>query len=283
MKKVFGLALCLVGGGICALGLPISSKTRGAQAAGAQATTSATESDRVPVLVELFTSEGCSSCPPADALLTQIDQRQPFSSAKVIAIEEHVDYWDQQGWKDPFSSAEWTFRQNEYTGTLHTGSSYTPEMVVDGTQGFTGNRGAEAKAAIEKAAGMKKASVLISEVSPPQSKAVVLKVDVSQLAGNPKDGAQVLLAITETGLHSSVKEGENAGRELQHSPVLREMKTIGTAGKNGQGDFSTQQTVKLDSEWKLANLRAVAFVQEKKSRKVLGAAEIPLTPQEALR
>jgi len=202
----------------------------------------------------------------------------------VIAIEEHVDYWDQQGWKDPFSSAEWTFRQNEYTGTLHTGSSYTPEMVVDGTKGFTGNRSTDAKAAIEQAAAMKKASVLISEVSPPQNKAVVLKVDVDQMSeANPKDTAQVLLAITETGLHSSVKDGENAGRELQHSPVLREMKTIGTAGKNGQSGFSVQQTVKLDSEWKLASLRAVVFVQEKKSRKVLGAAELPLAAQETLR
>jgi hypothetical protein len=281
MRKTFGLTtLYLVGLGVCASALTISGQTSAPQANSG----SSRQGDRVPVLVELFTSEGCSSCPPADALLTQIDQRQPFASVKVIAIEEHVDYWDQQGWKDPFSSAEWTFRQNEYTAKLRTGSSYTPEMVVDGTNGFTGNRGTDAKAAIEKAAAMKKANVLISEVSPPQNKAVVLKVDVEQLAdATPKDTAQVLLAITETGLHSSVKDGENAGRELQHSPVLREMKTIGTAGKNGQSGFSGEQTVKLDSEWKLANLRAVVFVQEKKSRKVLGAAELPLAPQEGLR
>ena len=282
MKKIFELTTgCLVALGICAAAdLTVSGET-GAQQASA---VSSAQSNRVPVLVELFTSEGCSSCPPADALLTQIDQRQPFAAAKVIAIEEHVDYWDQQGWKDPFSSAEWTFRQNEYTGTLHTGSSYTPEMVVDGTKGFTGNRSTDAKAAIEQAAAMKMASVLISEVSPPKNKAVVLKVDVDQMSeANPKDTAQVLLAITETGLHSSVKDGENAGRELQHSPVLREMKTIGTAGKNGQSGFSVQQTVKLDSEWKLASLRAVVFVQEKKSRKVLGAAELPLAAQETLR
>jgi hypothetical protein len=253
-----------------------------AQSAGA-VTAAAPASGRVPVLVELFTSEGCSSCPPADALLTDMDKRQPFPSADVIAIEEHVDYWDQLGWKDPFSSADWTYRQNDYTAELHTGSSYTPEMVVDGTQGFTGSRGPLAKAAVEKAASEKKAVVEINEVSPPQSKSVALKISVGQLFNaTPKDTAQVLLAITETGLHVAVKDGENAGREVQHSAVLREMKVIGVAGKNGQ-EFSAQPTVKLDSDWKLANLRAVVFVQEKKSRRVLGAAELPLEQELALR
>lgn len=279
MKRAVGVAaLCLFAAVMWMISTSASSgQTNSPPGSG-------TASSRVPVLVELFTSEGCSSCPPADALLTEMDRRQPFSSAKVIAIEEHVDYWDQQGWKDPFSSAEWTFRQNEYTGSLHTGSSYTPEMVVDGTQGFTGSRGPLAQSAIAKAAASKKANVQINEVNPPQGKAVVLRIDVDQLAdAAPKEAAQVLLAITETGLHSSVKDGENAGRELQHSPVLRTLKVIGTAGKNGQEGFSSQQTVKLDSEWKLANLRAVVFVQEKKSRRVLGAAELPLAQQEALR
>jgi hypothetical protein len=241
-------------------------------------------SDRVPVLVELFTSEGCSSCPPADGLLSELDKRQPWVPAEIIAVEEHVDYWDQQGWKDPFSSSEWTLRQNDYTSTFHGASSYTPQMVVDGTAGFTGSRGLEAKAAIEKAAGAKKTKVEIGEVSPAQNKSVVLKITVDKLSNaTPKDTAQVLLGITETGLHSAVKNGENAGHELQHSPVLRELKVIGVAGKNGQEGFAAQPTVKLESSWNLANLRAVVFVQEKKSRRVLGAAELPLAQQVALR
>lgn len=246
--------------------------------------TSQESNAREPVVVELFTSEGCSTCPPADALLAVLDSRQPLPSAEVIALEEHVDYWDQQGWKDPFSSADWTFRQNEYSSSLRNGSPYTPEMVVDGTAGFTGNRGASAKAAIEKAAAVKKAKVEIRELAPPQSKSVALKINIEKLLNaSAKDTPQVLLGITETGLHSSVKDGENAGHELQHSAVLRELKVIGVAGKNGQDGFAAEPTVKLGSEWKMENLRAVVFVQEKKSRRVLGAAELRLSQQEPLR
>ena len=266
---------------VVAVGFSLASA--GARVApGARSQASSSASGREPVLVELFTSEGCSSCPPADTLLAELDSRQPFRSAEIIAIEEHVDYWDQQGWKDPFSSADWTFRQNEYASSLHNGSAYTPEMVVDGTEGFVGSRGPTVKTAIEKAASLPKAIVEITEAAPPQ-KSVVLKVAVEKLPNaNPKDSAQVLLAITESGLHSAVKEGENAGRELQHSAVLRELKVIGTVGKNGEA-FAAQPTVKLDSGWNVAHLRAVVFVQEKKSRRVLGAAEITLAPETALR
>lgn len=233
---------------------------------------------REPVVVELFTSEGCSSCPPADALLAELDARQPLSSAEIIAIEEHVDYWDELGWKDPYSSSIWTARQNEYAGTLHYGSAYTPQMVVDGTAGFVGSRGGMARQEIEKAATNRKARVEISQVSPLENKAVTLKVNVEKsLSVSPKDTAEVIVAITESGLRSSVKGGENNGKELQHSPVLREFKVIGAVGKSGEEGFTAQPSVKLNAKWNAANLRAIVFVQEKKSRRILGAATIRLT------
>src|SRR5271168_1322155 len=130
---------------------------------------------REPVVVELFTSEGCSSCPPADVLLAELNARQPLGTAEIIALEEHVTYWDDLGWKDPFSSSAWTTRQYDYASALHNGNPYTPEMVVDGTAEFVGSRGGMARQEIEKAAGSRKAKVEISEVSPMQNNAVAFR------------------------------------------------------------------------------------------------------------
>jgi hypothetical protein len=237
-----------------------------------------TAAGREPVVVELFTSEGCSSCPPADALLAELDAKQPLGSAEIIALEEHVDYWDDLGWKDPYSLSTWTARQNDYAGTLHNGSAYTPQMVVDGTAGFVGSRGGTARQEIEKAATNRKSRIEISQLSPVENKAVTLKVSIEKsLSVSPKDTAEVLVAITESGLHSSVKGGENNGKELQHSPVLREFRVIGAVGKTGEEGFTAQPSLKLDAKWDAANLRAVVFIQEKKSRRILGAAAIRLT------
>lgn len=235
---------------------------------------------RVPVVVELFTSEGCSSCPPADALLEELENRQPFGNVEIIAVEEHVDYWDQQGWVDPFSSSSWTSRQYAYTNVLGSGNPYTPEMVVDGRDGFVGSHSGKARQAIEAAATMKKTQVNVSEISPLQNKSVTLNVDVEKLPTATGDTAEVLLAITEAGLHSKVEAGENSGRELHHAPVLRELKEIGALDRNGSEPFSTRRVIKLNGDWKAENLRAVVFVQEKKSKHILGAAEIRIAPED---
>ena len=119
----------------------------------------------------------------------------------------------------------------------------------------------------------------ISEISPLQNKSVSFKVSFGKLSNlAPGDTAEVILAITESGLHSSVKAGENSGEELHHSPVVRELKVIGVLRKNGEEGFLGEPAVKLDAKWNLANLRAVVFVQEKKNRRILGAAAVRLTP-----
>src|SRR5882724_10951247 len=112
----------------------------------------AAETPRTPVLVELFTSEGCSSCPPADLLLSRLQQSQPIAGVEVITLSEHVDYWNQLGWTDPFSSASLTERQRQYTAVLRGDGVYTPQMIVDGKIGFVGSDRQKALPAIAEAA-----------------------------------------------------------------------------------------------------------------------------------
>lgn len=232
-----------------------------------------------PVVVELFTSEGCSSCPPADALLAKLAEKSPLGNAQVIALEEHVDYWDDQGWRDPFSSHDWTARQYEYAGILKNGNPYTPQMVVDGTKEFSGSRAQEALQTITEEAALPKIPVALSEGNESKPGTENFSVQVGKLTPSAKGGAaEVWLVVTETGLHSSVTRGENAGHELQHAAVVRSMRKIGEAKPDRDVSFSGDANVKLRGDWKRENLKAVAFVQEKNSLRILGAAEIPLHP-----
>jgi hypothetical protein len=231
--------------------------------------TDSSRPERAPVLIELFTSEGCSSCPPADALLAKLNELQPVSGVTVIALEEHVDYWDHQGWRDPFSSAEFTARQQRYAQILHIESPYTPEMVIDGHSEFVGNDSQRALHELAGAARIPKTPVHVV-VKEKTGDRFVLAVNVAAGATG-----EVLLAIAETSLASDVARGENAGRNLKHSAVVRKLSVIGKL-KSGES-FSTEPVVTLARQWKPENLRAVVFVQESTSGKVVGAAEVALT------
>ncbi len=226
-----------------------------------------------PVLVELFTSEGCSSCPPADALLARLDEQQRVGNAEVIALEEHVDYWDQLGWRDPFSGAQWTERQEQYANSFGNEGVYTPQMVVDGRAEFVGSSQSKAKSAIAEAAQLPKAEVVLSGSDLGAEKSN-LRIDVKMLPGAGIRDAQVWLAVTETGLHSNVKAGENSGADLHHAAVVRSLRRVGDAKAGKEAAYSGEQEVRLDSTWKRENLRVVVFVQDPKSRHILGAASM---------
>lgn len=230
-----------------------------------------------PVVVELFTSEGCSSCPPADALLARLAAQPPAANVQVIALEEHVDYWNDLGWSDPFSSSEWTERQYAYAGTLGNGNPYTPQMVVDGSAEFVGSRAQLAVKSIAEAATRAKISITLLQEPSKKPGAEDFSVQVGKFAASAKGGAaEVWLAITETGLHSAVTAGENAGRDVRHAAIVRSLRKIGQAKEGSELAFSSEASLALRGGWKRENLRAVAFVQEKKSKRILGAAEIPL-------
>jgi hypothetical protein len=230
-----------------------------------------------PVVVELFTSEGCSSCPPADALLARLAAQPPIANVQVIALEEHVDYWNDLGWSDPFSSSEWTERQYAYAGALGNGNPYTPQMVVDGSAEFVGSRAQQAVKSIAEAAARTKTSVTLSQVAATKPGTENFSVQVGKLAASAKGGAaEVWLAITETGLHSAVTGGENNGHDVHHAAIVRSLRKIGEAKDGSELAFSAEASIPLRAGWKRESLRAAAFVQEKKSKKILGAAEIPL-------
>jgi hypothetical protein len=234
---------------------------------------------RVPVVLELFTSEGCSSCPPADALLAKLEQEQPVSEAQVVALEEHVDYWDHQGWIDPFSSLQWTQRQQAYASGFGDHGVYTPELVVDGRSGFVGSHEGDTYRAIVNAAKQPRTDVSLSLLKSEKRDHERINVQVGKLQGAQEgDIAEVWLAITETALHSSVTGGENAGRELRHAGVARWLHKAGTTDRNATPSFTGESDVKLDSAWKRANLHVIAFVQEKRSRHILGAAVARVEP-----
>ena len=223
-----------------------------------------------PVLVELFTSEGCSSCPPADALLSRLESTQPVSGADAIVLEEHVDYWDRLGWKDPFSSSAMSERQTEYGQALGGRQIYTPQMIVDGRSEFVGNSENAALRAIRTAGAVAKPAVTLAWTSDGK-----LNVNIAPLTNaSGGDTPHVFVAITENGLHSDVRRGENAGRSLQHRGVVRQLTNLAKAETSSPG-FSSAFAVHTQPEWNRANLRAVVFVQEQRSRRVLAAAAIP--------
>jgi hypothetical protein len=229
------------------------------------------QSAPAPVLVELFTSEGCSSCPPADALLQQLDRSQPVAGAEMIVLSEHVDYWNHIGWTDPFSSRFFSDRQSAYAGRFGLNSVYTPQMVVDGTTEFVGNDSRRASQAVQKALAAQKIAVRISGLSLNTPGTLGAHVEAGALPENSKVGeADIFLAVALNHAESQVLRGENGGRRLTHVGVVQSLTKVGSV-EAGHA-FSQDVRVKLDPRTDPGNLRIIAFIQEAGQRNVLGAA-----------
>ncbi len=218
-----------------------------------------------PVVIELFTSEGCSSCPPADALLAQLSRQRTAGTVELILLGEHVEYWNSLGWTDRFSSPAYTERQYDYVRQLHLATAYTPQVVIDGhLQGVGNNAAAVRRMIAEASASPKPASVSLRLMTPTK-----LQVSVEDPG---QDRQRVLLAITEDDLTTNVRGGENGGRVLRHSAVARELKTLGTTSS---GRFETTVHLAAKSDWKKQSLRVIVLVQNPNSGLILGAASIP--------
>ncbi len=223
--------------------------------------------NKAPVLVELFTSEGCSSCPPADRVLIRLENEQPNTDAEIITLGLHVDYWNRLGWKDEFSSNLYSERQNGYADKFNLNSIYTPQMVVDGQKEFVGSNFGTAQNAISEAAKNQKAKVELANGTDVKNPNPNLKVKISDLPAH--ENSYVWLAIAEDNLQTAVRRGENGGKTLSHTSVVREMKLIGEINSIDKS-FETAADYQLQPNWKKKNLKFVVFVQGKNTKKVYG-------------
>lgn len=220
---------------------------------------------RTPIVVELFTSEGCSSCPPADTVLSRLEREQPVVDAEVIPLSEHVDYWNDLGWRDRFSSPLFTSRQQDYGQVFRMDSVYTPQMVVNGQATVLGSDWNAATNAVRVAVKGPRAEVKIS-----------LRHDgagfeVNHLPPAVKT-ADMLLAITESAIESDVGAGENGGRRLRHTGVVRSLTHLGKLDAKRDGSYTGEARLNLRPEWNRRNVKLVLFVQDRNTRQIVGAA-----------
>lgn len=216
------------------------------------------------VVVELFTSEGCSSCPPADALLGQLSKQRDTTSIELVLLGEHVEYWNGPGWNDRFSAPAFTQRQYDYAKRFHLASAYTPQMVIDGhLQTVGGNAPAIKKLIADAAQAPKTAAVTLNFVAPDK-----LQISVTD-STNAKQ--RVLLAVTEDNLTTKVGGGENGGRVLVHSAVVRELRSLGTLSN---GKFEKTVSIPDKQDWKRDDLRAIVLVQDAGDDVIHGAASV---------
>jgi hypothetical protein len=217
---------------------------------------------RAPVLAELFTSEGCSSCPSADVLLMKLDKLQPVAGAQIIVLSEHVDYWNSLGWADPYSSAQFSRRQDMYAHHLFS-DSFTPQLVIDGRFQFVGSDEKAIVASISKAAARPKTSVRILSAKREDNQAVV-QIEV------PAGKGDIWVAVADDHDQSSVRKGENSGRTLNHVAVVRSLGKVGSATKSAP----FEKTVRVPLNSQNPEMRVVVFVSE--SGAVNGSAMEPL-------
>jgi hypothetical protein len=213
-------------------------------------------------VVELFTSEGCNTCPPAEKLFSSMKAEAEKAGKNIFFLEYHVDYWNKLGWKDPYSSFQFTNRQKNYTSVLNEESMYTPMMVVNGAKSFTGSDQQKANAAVHEALNATPETGLKIKIDSTASDTLYLHYEVTKTDKN----FLIRTAIAEDGLASSITAGENSGLTLTHDAVVR--------------IFFSSEVAKLSAQLKIPlkkfqpgkKCEIISFIQHKQTMKVLGVA-----------
>lgn len=257
----------LFGSGLAALGIVAAGfavlATPEAVASEPSEPTRAPAPGAVPVVVELFTSEGCSSCPPADAVLAQLERAQDVAGAEVVPIAFHVDYWDGIGWPDPFAMREATARQRSYAALG--GGSYTPQAVIDGAAQMVGSRKRAVEAAIVEAAKRPHVSVVV------RTDGGGIEIDTGAHASRD---AEIVLVTLQKNARVAVPRGENAGKTLDHTAIARDLRVLGPAPTAGG---TTRASFKLPNKLASKDARLVVLIQERGTRRILGARVVLLS------
>jgi hypothetical protein len=234
--------------------------------------TAQTASQRTPVLVELFTSEGCSSCPPADALLAKLEQAQPIAGTEIIALGEHVDYWDQLGWHDRFSSHQYTERQNQYRFRFHLDDVYTPQMVIDGAAPFVGSDVPHIVRAINAAGHTAKINLALSK--PALDGSHVSFTVSSSAPPNLLSNGDLYAALVDPSDTTNILSGENKGQVIHHAAVVRSLQKIAKLNALASGPLQAQLLAPANS--RPATMRIVVFAQRSGEGAVAGAVSMAI-------
>jgi hypothetical protein len=235
-----------------------------------RAVTAADDPSHRPVLVELFTSEGCSSCPPADELLARLDVQRVVSGAQVIVLSEHVTYWDRPEWQDPFSLQSVTDRQQDYGSRFRLDSVYTPQALVDGEAQMTGSDAAALLRAIAQAAASPGIDLVLEDAKW-SGNSVRFKVRTAVGSTVPSN-ATLTAALADDSAQASIGGGENAGRTLRYVAVVRAMKNLGKGTPDGR-----QLELKASDAGKSGPMRLVVFLTDPHTGHVLAVAEQTLS------
>ena len=234
---------------------------------------------RGSVLVELFTSEGCPHCPEADAMLEKLYTDQSVEGAQIVALEEHVDYWDRPSWVDHYSSPTFTQRQQGYADAMDLDSLYTPQMVVNGLVEFVGNNAPRARSTISALgrAPLPAVRIVLAAAGADRKLAPGARRVRLEARDLPHESASdVYLVLAEDKLFSRVNGGRNAGESWPHSSIAHRLYLVGKMPAGSKEISLIAEIEPPEAAWRVENLRLVAFVQEQETRRVLALGTVRL-------
>lgn len=219
------------------------------------------------VVVELFTSQGCSTCPPADKLLSEVIADARKNRKPIYAMSFHVDYWNKSGWKDPYSKFQFTNRQNNYVSAMGEKEVYTPQVFVNGKMGFVGS---DKKRLLSEADKELKTPAMVSLSLSKSDSSTTDTLFIKYTASKTDKNLNLYVALVQRGIITKIGKGENAGKTLKHDNVVRAFESVPLNSLKGTLKIPVKN-LKLN-----ANFSVYGYVQQKQTKKILAATGFDL-------